>query len=310
MRSAIGILVGNLDPDDIAYLEAAGIDSLWAAGHVTSPNPVSEALASFIRLAALSKRATVGTAIVALPLYPPALVAKQVADVDRWAGGRVVLGVGVGGEYPEEFRACGVPIEERGARTNEAIPLIRELWTGKRVTHRGRFYQIEDVHLDPLPAQPGGPPIVVAGRQEVAMRRAALLGDGWMPYLYSASRYARSVELIKSVAEEAGRNLSSFQWMSSVFVTIAESRAAGRQVAASSLGRVLRAEGNPDFEQIVDRVAVTGTPDDVVRGLREMIDAGVRHLVLCPLGDDRRAGIRGLVEEVVPALADYPIRPE
>src|SRR5438094_2600546 len=104
-------------------LESAGVDSLWAAGHVTSPIPQREAMMNFARLATLTERATVGTAVVALPLYPPGLVAKQVADVDGLTGGRVIFGIGVGGEYPEEFRLCGVPMSERGARTNEAIPL-------------------------------------------------------------------------------------------------------------------------------------------------------------------------------------------
>src|SRR6059036_1678502 len=76
-------------------------------------------------LAARTERVRVGTSILLLPLYEPAIVAKQIADLDNASGGRVTLGVGVGGEYPGEFRACAVPIAERGARTDEAIPLLR-----------------------------------------------------------------------------------------------------------------------------------------------------------------------------------------
>src|SRR5690606_170936 len=111
----------------------------------------------------------------------PAIVAKQVADLDRATGGRVVLGVGVGGEYPAEFRACQVPVSERGRRADEAIRVIRRLWTAETITHGGPFYPMEEVRVHPAPLQPGGPPIVVAGRKEPAMVRAARLGDGWMP---------------------------------------------------------------------------------------------------------------------------------
>src|SRR5580698_4834175 len=116
------------------------------------------------RLAAVTERVVVGSSILLLPLYPPALVAKQIADLDRATGGRLILGVGVGGEYPQEFRAVQVPIEERGRRTNEIIPLLRRFWTTTEVTHQGRYYDMRDVKIHPVPKQPGGPPIVVAGR--------------------------------------------------------------------------------------------------------------------------------------------------
>ena len=107
------------------------------------------------RLAALTERVKIGTSILLLPLYPPALVAKQIADLDRATNGRVILGVGVGGEYPQEFRACQIPIKERGRRTDEMIPLVRRLWTAEEITHEGRYYSMEDVRIHPAPVQAG-----------------------------------------------------------------------------------------------------------------------------------------------------------
>ena len=156
-------------------------------------------MVSLARLSAVTERVQIGTSILLLPLYPPAIVAKQIADMDRATNGRIILGIGVGGEYPQEFRACGVPVKERGRRTDEIIPLLRRLWTAEDVTHDGPYYPMEDVKIHPAPAQHGGPPIVVAGRQEAAMRRAARLGDGWFPYLYSARRYAASVATVRQI---------------------------------------------------------------------------------------------------------------
>ena len=102
------------------------------------------------RLAAFTTRVRVGTSALLLPLYAPAIVAKQVANLDRLSGGRVTLGVGVGGEDPQEFEACEVPIGERGARTDEAIPLLRRLWSAEEVSHQ------EAVPPDELGADPPG----------------------------------------------------------------------------------------------------------------------------------------------------------
>jgi alkanesulfonate monooxygenase SsuD/methylene tetrahydromethanopterin reductase-like flavin-dependent oxidoreductase (luciferase family) len=122
-------LVGGGDARQVEELEARPIDSLWTGGHIASRNPSPEAMIGLARLATLTERVRVGTSILLLPLYPPALVAKQIADLDRATNGRVMLGVGIGGEYAQEFRAVQVPIEERGRRTNEMIPLLRRLWT-------------------------------------------------------------------------------------------------------------------------------------------------------------------------------------
>ncbi|MET0579123.1 MAG: TIGR03619 family F420-dependent LLM class oxidoreductase, partial [Ilumatobacteraceae bacterium] len=253
----------------VAELETGGVDSLWVGGHVASPNPTPEAMVQLARLAAVSERVRIGTSILLLPLYAPAIVAKQVADIDNVTGGRVTLGVGVGGEYEGEFRACQIPLAERGSRTDEAIGVLRALWTGEEQTLSGPHFPMESVRIHPAPRQPGGPPIVVAGRQPVAMRRAATLGDGWMPYLFSARRYAESVSQIEGFAAAAGRDLAGFEWCAFVFVNAAADRQEARQGAATFLGGNYR----QDFDAMLDRVAVAGAVDDVVAGLQAYVEA-------------------------------------
>lgn len=255
------------------------------------------------RLAALTERVRVGTSILLLPLYPPALIAKQTADLDRATGGRLILGVGVGGEYPQEFRACEVPIEERGRRANEMIPLIRRLWTAEEITHDGHYYAMQDVRIHPSPAQPEGPPIVVAGRSEAAMRRAATLGNGWFPYLYSPRRYAASVETVRAVAAERGRDLSEFGWYVWVFLNIDPDGDAARERTARSMGGTY----NQDFRAMVDNVAAAGTADEVLAKLTDFYDAGARHFVFSPAtaGADPDPVIDRLLGDLVPALREH-----
>jgi probable F420-dependent oxidoreductase len=251
------------------------------------------------RLAALTGRVRIGTAALVLPLYPPAIVAKQVADVDRASGGRVVLGVGVGGEHTEEFEACGIPLHERGPRTDEAIPLLRRLWAAGEVSHHGRFHRMDAVRITPPPVRPGGPPIVVSGRSRAAMARAGRLGDGWMPYLYSAERFAKSAMEVRAEAERAGRHLAAFSWMAFVCINVQEDAAAARADAAAFLGASFR----KDVDHVLDRVAVAGSPDQVAARLGEFVEAGAEHLILAPSTDgDPLAMARLLAAEVLPRL--------
>jgi alkanesulfonate monooxygenase SsuD/methylene tetrahydromethanopterin reductase-like flavin-dependent oxidoreductase (luciferase family) len=282
---------------DVAELEALGAASLWVGGHVASPNPSPEALVWLARLVEQTERAVVGTATLLLPLYPPAIVAKQLADLDRAAQGRLAVGIGVGGEYASDFDACEVPIDERGTRTDEAIPLIRRFWTGKPVTHHGQHHHFDGIRIHPAPHRPGGPPLIVSGRKPLAMRRAALLGDGWMPYLYSPERYAMSVEAIRHEARQHDRDLRDFGWYAYVFVSVNEDPAVAREAAESFFGATYR----DDLSALLDRVACVGAPDQVTDQLQAFVDAGAEHFILVPC-DRQLETARFLLTHVLPQL--------
>lgn len=296
------------DREWLAAAERLPIESVWQGGHVLPRQPTGEAITRLALMTAWTERVRVGSAVLVLPLYPPVLVAKQLADLDAWSGGRISVGVGVGGEFPIEFEALGVPIGERGARTDEAIEVLRSLWKGGPVTHHGRFFDFDDVELvaveppggDPVVRQLGGPPIVVSGRKEPAMRRAARLGDGWMPYLVSASAYARSVATIQQEAHEAGRDLSAFEWALYLYCSIRRDGDRARNDVATFLGD---AYGDKPRDML-DRIAPAGTPDEVAARVQEYVDAGARHIVISPAApEDTLEVVTLAAEEVLPRLA-------
>ncbi|WP_436775272.1 LLM class flavin-dependent oxidoreductase [Yinghuangia sp. YIM S09857] len=296
-----GVRVGFVAPEaagEVAELVAAGAGSLWVGGHVASVNPSPEPLVWLARLIEQTAGVAVGTATLALPLYPPGLLAKQLADLDRASGGRITVGVGVGGEYPADFAACEVPLAERGARADEMIPLLRRFWTAAPVTHDGPHHRFRDVRIHPAPARTGGPPLVVTGRRAPAIRRAARLGDGWMPYLYSPERYARAARDIHDEARKVGRDLAGFGWYAYVFTSVADTTGEARKHMLDFLGGTFR----QDAEAILDRVAAAGTPDEVAARLRAFAAAGAEHLILCPCGPDPHATALRLLEDVVPAV--------
>lgn len=299
-RLRFGFQVGA-DPTTVARLESSGVDSLWSGGHVMSSNQSSDAIVSLARLATLSHRAQIGTAVLLLPLYPPAIVARQVADLDNFSDGRVILGVGVGGEYPQEFRACQVPMDERGRRADEGIAVIRKLWTGQQLSHPGPFFPMDDVRLIPGPSRSGGPPIVVAGRKTPAMRRAAILGDGWMPYLYSARRYAASARMIRDLAQQADRDLSGFGWFVYLFVNVARQASEARRKAAQLLGQ----RYNRNVTDMLDSIATVGSPSEVAEKIETFAEAGARHFVFspCDAPEDQGRSIDLLLDSVIPQIA-------
>jgi alkanesulfonate monooxygenase SsuD/methylene tetrahydromethanopterin reductase-like flavin-dependent oxidoreductase (luciferase family) len=195
---------------------------------------------------------------------------------------------------------------ERGPRTDEAIAVMRKLWSAGPVTHEGRFFPMRDVDMGPGPARPGGPPIVIAGRKERPMRRAALLGDGWMPYLYSPRRYAASVETIRALAADAGRDLAGFGWFAFVFVNVNPDGDRARDETARALGGSYQR----DFRAMVDSVAAAGTPREVTAKLLAFYDAGARHFVFQPSGPEGEvdAILSRLMGDVVPALREHAAR--
>lgn len=295
------------DRDWLRAVERLPIESVWQGGHILPNHPTGEAITRLALMTAWTERVRVGTAILLLPLYHPVVLAKQIADLDSWSGGRVSIGVGVGGEFPAEFDAVGVPLRERGARTSEAMAVLRALWQGEPVTHHGRFFDLDEAKLQPVippgahgvQMTPGGPPLLVSGRREPAMRRAARLGNGWMPYLVSPNAYARSVATIQAEAAAGGRDLAGFEWLLYLYCSIRRDGDQARADVASFLGN---AYGDKSAD-LLDRIAPAGTPEQVAARLQAYVDAGVRHIIISPAAHENTLEIVTLAaEEVLPRL--------
>lgn len=302
---AFGFALARTDRSLVEDIDRLRFDSLWVGGHVAATSSAQETVVALARLSALAETPTLGTAVLLLPVIAPALVAKQLALLDDLTDGRIVLGIGVGGEHPVDFSATGVPLAERGPRTDEAIPLLRRLWTEVGVHHPGPFFPMDDVTIVPPPRQRGGPPIVVAGRQPVAMRRAARLADGWMPYLYSPRRYAASVEVITAAAAALGRDLAGFRWMlySPVIITPEGDEAEALELAYR---HVTIAYGDATAVKATSLV-LAGSASQVATRLGEYHAAGVRHVVLLPSAlQDAAEVARRLADEVRPLFAAGP----
>jgi probable F420-dependent oxidoreductase len=220
--------------------------------------------------------------VLVLPYRNPVILAQELASLDRLSEGRIVLGIG-SGWMDEEFAAVGVPKRERGARTDEAIELLRALWaTTDYLTFDGRFTQLDEVVLASHPSRPGGPPIMIGGNSEPALRRAGRLGDGWLGFEVFLDQLPTKRDAIARAAEEAGRDPSA--------ITLSVRR-----------GLI------PPFEVsnfLPERRSLQGHPEEVADEIRAYEAAGVTLMVmdLNFVLPDVLDTMDWLAEEVVPLL--------
>ena len=217
------------------------------------------------------------TGIVIAPLYNPVLLAKLVGTMDLVSNGRVDFGIGISGQRGTqvEFDSVQVSVRTRGRRTNEMLEVMKRLWTEEHVTHHGRFFDFDDVTLLPRPVQQPHPPIWVSGRSDAAMRRAALLGDGWYPYLFTVRRLKRTNDAIREIAAEAGRDLTGFRWGLNQPMSLSFDPDAALAQAVANVGqRYVTPERSA--EDLARALCIVGTPEDCVEAIRERVDAGVR----------------------------------
>lgn len=275
LQFGIGLRRTDSLAQDARNAEALGYQFVATGEHVFFHGPVGNGLISLAAAAGATEHIKLMSAITLVPLYSPALLAKQVTTLDVVSGGRFNLGVGVGGEYAKEFEACGVPIKERGARTNEALEVMKRLWTEDDVTFDGRFTTLPGVTLNPKPVQKPHPPVWISGRSDAAMRRCARFGTGWLPYMYTPEKLAESLQTIGSYAADAGRE-DALEPGLFIFFAVHEDREQGIKMAIDRLS----AQYNQDFSKLVSRYALAGNPDDCIARLREYVDAGAGTIIL------------------------------
>ena len=277
-------------PEFARRAEEMGFRRVTMGEHVMDGNPPRPTMLNLPAMAAAAGATDdlrVMTGIVIAPLYHPVMLAKLVATVDQVSGGRLDFGIGISGQRGThvEFDALGISPRTRGRRTDEMLEVMKRLWQEEGVSHRGRFFEFDDVTLLPRPAQRPYPPIWVSGRSEAAMRRAALHGDGWYPYLFTNRRIKHSNDLVRQFAAEAGRELPGFHWGLNQPTAISDDADEAMGLAVRNVGeRYVTPQHSA--EDIARALCIAGTPDDCARAIEAKIEAGVEHINLGFLSPD------------------------
>ncbi len=266
-------VTGEMVLEAARLAESAGLDGIMAGDHVTFYGFGNDGLTTLTAIAAVTERIQLRTAVYLLPLRHPVPVALQVAQLDQLSLGRFVFGVGIGGEDPHEYTSCGVDPRTRGARANEALQVLRRLWNEDHVTFRGRHFQLDDVTIYPKPFRPV--PIMVGGRSDAALVRAARYGDGYTGIWQSLERFGQVRETISQAALEAGRSPADIELGMQFWTAVADSREEARALVAGSMEAMYRVP----FDRF-ERYTPSGTAAEVAEFIAPYVEAGARHVNL------------------------------
>ncbi|HJV54642.1 MAG TPA: TIGR03619 family F420-dependent LLM class oxidoreductase [Methylomirabilota bacterium] len=285
VKYRVGIMPGPWPPgrDGAAFLwtlcdmlERSDVDSIWLSDRLSSPAPVPEVMTTLAAIAARTTRLKFGPSVVVLPYRTPVVAAKEMATVDWLSQGRLFPAVGVGVELPREFDASGVPFAERGRRTDEAIRVMRLLWTQDEVTFQGDFYKLDRVSIFPKPWQTP-PPIWIGGKSEAAMRRTAGLGDGWIPSFITPDEMRAGVQKVHDLAGAAGRQVPEDHFGTLINYAIADSEATALALAQPYVPR-----GRVD-EATMRQCTAFGPAGRLIEKVEEYVKAGASKFILRPL---------------------------
>jgi alkanesulfonate monooxygenase SsuD/methylene tetrahydromethanopterin reductase-like flavin-dependent oxidoreductase (luciferase family) len=260
-------------PADALQAEAAGLDGVFVGDHVTFYGSGSDALIKLAPIAAATSTLELQTCVYLLALRHPTPVALQAAQVDQMAQGRLILGVGIGGEDPNEWWACGVDPKTRARRTDESMQILRSLWTKEETTFDGKYFQLNAVKMRPKPYRSTGVTLQVGGRSDAALRRAGRYGDGWTGIWVSVRRFTEAGEKIAEFAAEAGRTGVTLPRGMQFWMGVDADRAAARDKVTASMEAFYRIPFS-DFEKYTPY----GTPREIAQFLAPYVEAGCEHI--------------------------------
>lgn len=303
-RISVGLgLMGFPFSDAEAYwrwvdlCEATGVDSIWQTDRLIGTEPHLEPLVTLAALAGRTRRLKFGMNVLSLAQRDPVLVAKQCATIDMLSGGRLLPAFGIGSDRSPEWNAMGLDPKTRGAKTDEALEIIRRLWAQDRVDFAGKHYTLTAATISPKPVQPDLP-MWIGGSSPAAIRRTARFGTGWQGGAEPPAQTAQVIAGIKVALIETGRTIDEDHYGAGFpfrFGTVDDPQVAPTLATFKALGLAdpLSYFAIGDATAILDRIAA-------------YIDAGISKFILRPLGEgdaDLMAQTERLIAEILPEVA-------
>ncbi|MFT4677833.1 MAG: alkanesulfonate monooxygenase SsuD [Patiriisocius sp.] len=261
------------------------IDHVFTADHVSFINGMGlDGLMNAATIAAMHPTIKVCIGVYLLALRHPVPVARQLATLSESAPGRIILGVGVGGEDRHEMEVCEIDPKTRGRRTNECLEIIRNLGTGQPYSFKGEFFELENARIKP--AITPSMPILVGGRADAAIRRAGIYAEGWLAVWCSANRFAGATTQVETIADKAGRTDIAWQHGLQVWVGVHDDQKRARELIAKEMQAFYKIP----FEAF-EKYSPYGTPEQIAEFLLPYKEAGCRLFNIKPCAENDAVGI-------------------
>jgi len=277
--------------------EAGGIDSLWQTDRIISRAPILECMTALAAVAGRTRRIKFGVNVLSLAMRDPVLAAKQCATVDVLSDGRLLPGFGIGSPVAPEWAALHLDTHTRGTRTDEALEVIRRLWSEERVNFEGRHFRLTGASIAPRPVQ-SDLPMWIGGSSEGAIRRTARFGTGWQAGPETPEQAGAAIAAIKRALAESGRTIDEDHYGAGIPFRFGRRDDPGMEAAFEAYRT--RTGRDP-----LGYFAI-GDAETVLARIAAYVDAGVSKFILRPVarGDsDVLDQTRRLIEQVVPRIA-------
>jgi probable F420-dependent oxidoreductase len=260
--------------------EALGFHSAWVVEQILGAMASLEPVELLAYAAALTDRMRLGSAVLLTALRNPVHLAKSLATIDQLSGGRLIVGVGLGGT-PRVYPAFGLRAERRVARFEEGLTLMKRLWTQPRVTMNGEFFNLDNASMEPKPSQKPYPPLWFGGHHPNALKRAVAMGDGFIGAgSASTATFAEEARQLRTSLADARRDPAAFPIGKRVYIAVDADRERAARRLAEWFGAFY---GKPD---LAAQVCVWGDAAQCAEGLREIVAAGAQFLMLNPVFDE------------------------
>lgn len=276
----------------VELLEETGYDSLWLSDTATQAGVAP--LPMLAAVAARTVRLKLGTSVLVVPARNPTLLAKELATVDLVSGGRLFPALGIGQAQPAELAALGIPRDERPARLEECVHIVRELWKGKPFSYDGRFTTLDSVTLTPRPTRPRIE-LWLGGSTERAVRRVGRIADGWLASSIAPAQFGQLLTLLRFEADAAGRRIAEDHFGTVLFVAATEAE-------AQALIDLRRRTGRSVARETI-AIGVEGT----WLALDRFRAVGATKFVLYPLPEDPVPLLAELRREVIATFESEPV---
>ena len=273
-----------LDPSFIrnylARAETLGFHSAWVVEQIVGSIPSLEPIELLTYAAAVTTRMRLGTAVLLTALRDPVHTAKSLTTLDHLSGGRLMVGIGLGGQ-PAVYPAYGLRADRRAERFAEGIRVMKRLWTEPRVTFEGEFFKLQNLPQEPKPLQKPHPPLWFGAHHPDALKRTAELGDGFMGAgSLSTAKFADEVKLLRQLLAEAKRDAVAFPVAKRVYIAVDRDKARAGKRLTEWFGAFY---GRP---QMAEEVSVWGPPEECVAGLKQVVAGGAGMLMLNSVFDE------------------------
>ncbi len=275
--------------------EELGFHSLWTIDRIFHEVNILDPMTLLSCAAAVTSRIRLGTSVLLFVLRNPVLMAKTASTLDRLSGGRLILGLSLGGR-DHEFGPLGVSVKTRVSKLTEGLTVMRKLWSEENVTFHGRHYHMDGVNMEPKPVQQPSIPIIMGGRADAVLKRSAELADGWVAGGQGGpEEFSLAWQQVRTYARAAGKDPETLDSGKLMYITVGDDV----EWCKERLREFTHAYYGPRYD--VDTNCVYGPPDQCAAKIQGFIDAGAKTVILGPTWPDVDQ-ISRISQEVVPRL--------